>query len=371
MSPPVVVPFLDVGASYRELREPLDIAVARVLASGWYVLGPEVEAFEAEWAAYCGVAHAVGTSNGLDALRLVLEAWDVGPGDEVVVPSHTFVATWLAVSQLGATPVPVEPDPQTLTIDPEQIERAITPRTRAIVAVHLYGSPADMDAICAVARRHGLPVLEDAAQAHGARYRGRRVGGLAEAAAWSFYPGKNLGAFGDAGAVTTDDPGLARRVRLLGNYGSERKYVHELAGANNRLDELQAAVLRVKLIHLDEWNARRADVARRYTEALHGTTLIRLGQPSWADPVWHLYVVRSVQRDQLRDALSDAGIATGIHYPVPVHAQPAYAGGEWGELPLATSLANEVLSLPIGPHVDEASVELVVRAVLSALDRRA
>ena len=357
------VPFLDLRAPYRELRDDIDAAVRRVLASGWYVLGEEVRAFEREWAAYCGAGHCVGTSNGLDALHLVLRAWDVGPGDEVLVPSHTFIATWLAVTHAGATPVPVEVDPVTYNLDPARLEAAIGPRTRAIVAVHLYGQPADMDAIVAVARRHGLRVLEDAAQAQGARYRGRRTGALGDAAAWSFYPGKNLGALGDAGAITTDDAALAARVRELANYGSARKYEHREQGMNARLDEVQAAVLRAKLPHLDAWNARRRAVAGAYRASLGEFPVVLPAVPDWADPAWHLFVVRSPRRDALRAALAAAGVETLVHYPTPPHRQRAYAAYGDRALPVAATLAAEVLSLPIGPHLSEAECRAVIDAV--------
>jgi dTDP-4-amino-4,6-dideoxygalactose transaminase len=370
------VPFLDVGATYRELRVELDEAVARVLSSGWYVLGPEVKAFEAEWSAYCGARHAVGASNGVDALRLVLEALEVGPGDEVVVPAHTFIASWLSITHLGATPVPVDPDPRTRNLDPARLADAVTPRTKAIVAVHLYGLPSDMEAICAFARPRGIPVIEDAAQAHGARLSGVRTGALADAAAWSFYPGKNLGAFGDGGAVTTDDDDLAAKVRRLSNYGSLRKYQHDVLGANNRLDELQAAVLRVKLRQLDAWNDRRCRIAQRYAQSLAAAELVLPVAPPEAEPVWHLYVVESEARDDLQRALATAGIGTGVHYPVPVHGQPAYARlaaeHSWSDerFPVSARLAREVLSLPIGPHLDERSVDRVVEVVVAATGRR-
>lgn len=359
------VPFLDLQAPYRELRADVDAAVARVLASGWYVLGDEVRAFEEEFARYCGTAHAVGVSNGLDALHVVLRAWGVGAGDEVIVPSHTFIATWLAVTYAGATPVPVEVDPATYTIDPARIAAAITPRTRAIIPVHLYGHPVDMDPIMTLAERHGLKVLEDAAQAQGARYRGRRAGALGHAAAFSFYPGKNLGAVGDGGAVTTDDSALARRVRMLCNYGSERKYEHTTQGVNARLDELQAAVLRAKLPHLDAWNRRRAAVAARYEAALADGPLALPRAAGWAEPVWHLYVVRAAERDALQQQLASRGVHTLVHYPTPVHRQPAYAGCAVpsGGLPVADTLAAEVLSLPVGPHMSDAQVEYVADCV--------
>jgi len=362
------VPFLDLKAPYRELQAELDAAARRVLESGWFILGEELEAFESEFAAYCGARHCVGVGNGLDALHLILRALGVGHGDEVVVPSNTFVATWLAVSYAGATPVPVEPDPQTFNLDPARLEDAITPRTRALLPVHLYGQPADMDAIREVAERRGVRVVEDAAQAQGARYRGRRAGALAAAAGFSFYPGKNLGAAGDAGAVTTDDEGLAAELRRLRNYGSPVKYRHDVKGVNSRLDELQAALLRVKLRRLDEWNARRARTARRYLQELEGVPDLALPSvPEYADPVWHLFVVRHPRRDALREHLERAGVGTLIHYPLPPHRQPAYAelGLAEGSLPVSEAMAREVLSLPLGPHLSEAEADHVVAAVSS------
>lgn len=359
------VPFLDLGAAYRELKPEIDDAVTRVLESGWYILGPEVEAFEAEWAAYCGAAHAVGVANGLDALILALRALDVGIGDEVIVPSNTYIATWLAVSAVGATPVAVEPDPATHNIDPARIVAAVTPATKLLLPVHLYGQPADMDPILAVARTHGLKVVEDAAQAHGARYKGKRLGAHGDIVCWSFYPGKNLGALGDAGAITTDNPNLAERIRVLRNYGSREKYVNEVQGANSRLDPLQAAVLRVKLGHLDDWNARRSAVAEAYTKGLAGSGLTLPMVPDWADPAWHLYVVRSSDRDGLQARLNAAGVGTLIHYPIPPHMQGAYAqmGLALSALSLARQLADEVLSLPIGPHLARDAAAQVVGAI--------
>jgi dTDP-4-amino-4,6-dideoxygalactose transaminase len=366
----VTIPFLDVGATYRELKGEVDAAVARVLASGEYILGAEVEAFEGEWAAFCGARHAVGVADGLDALQLALRAMDVGPGDEVIVPSHTYIATWLAVSQCGATPVPVEPVAATCNLDPDRLEAAITPRTRVILPVHLYGQPADLDPILAVAHRHGLRVLEDAAQAHGARYQGQRIGAHGDVVAWSFYPGKNLGAFGDGGAVTTNDAQLADRIRVLRNYGSRVKYRNEVAGVNSRLDPIQAAILRVKLSRLDEWNHRRGAVAAVYQEQLAGTGLTLPHVPQWATPAWHLYVVRTPHRDRLQQALHEAGVGTVIHYPIPPHAQQAYQGTAVAaaRLPLAEQLAHEVLSLPMGPHLSREQVEGVCEAVRAAVD---
>jgi dTDP-4-amino-4,6-dideoxygalactose transaminase len=363
------VPFLDLKAAYLELKPEIDAAVARVLDSGWYILGDEVEAFESEFASYCGSRHCVGLANGLDALQLALRALDIGPGDEVIVPSNTYIATWLAVSQCGATPVPVEPDPLTYNLDPARIEAALTPRTRALMPVHLYGQPADLDAILALARRHGLRVIEDAAQAHGARYRGRRVGAHGDVVTWSFYPGKNLGAFGDAGAATTDDAAIAERLRVLRNYGSRVKYVNDEAGWNSRLDPLQAAALRVKLRHLDAWNARRRALAAAYDTALAGLALQRPQVPDWAEPVWHLYVVQLERRDAVQRALADRGIGSLIHYPIPPHRQQAYAaaGIGAGSLPLAERQADRVLSLPIGPHLASSAIDQVADALRAAL----
>ena len=363
-APPV--PFLDLHAGYAEVRDDLDAAYRRVMESGWYIGGEEVEAFEAEFADYCGAEHGVGVGNGLDALHLVLKAYGVGPGDEVIVPSNTFVATWLAVTYTGATPVPVEPDPATYNLDPDRLAEAVTSRTKAVMPVHLYGLPADLDAVLEVARAHGLRVVADAAQAHGARYHGQRVGSLGDAAGFSFYPGKNLGAFGDAGAVTTDDADLADRVRVLRNYGSREKYRNEVVGHNSRLDPLQAAFLRVKLTHLDAWNARRAEIAARYLDGLEGLDDLTLPHvPDGAESAWHLFVVRHPERDRLQAALAADGIQTLIHYPVPPHRQPAYAdlGMDDGRFPIAEAVHREVLSLPIGPHLDAASVDRVIGAV--------
>ena len=361
-----MIPFLDLKTSYLELKGEIDDAILRVAGSGWYIGGPEVDQFEAEYARYCGAEHAVGVGNGLDALHLALLAMGVGVGDEVIVPSNTYIATWLAVSQCGATPVPVEPLESTYNINPELIEAAITPRTKVILPVHLYGQPADMDAILAIARKHGLRVLEDAAQAHGARYKGKRLGAHGDAVAWSFYPGKNLGALGDGGAVTTNDPEVADRVRVLRNYGSRIKYVNEVRGFNSRLDPLQAAVLRVKLKHLDEWNARRAAIADRYNAALGDFGLELPSAPDRTNPVWHLYVIRAKGRDALQHHLTDAGIGSLIHYPIPPHLQQAYAdrGYQRGDFPIAEAMADEVISLPMGPQLSVAHQDRVITALL-------
>lgn len=364
----MIVPFLDLRAAYLELKSEIDAAAARVFDSGWYIGGEEVAAFETAWANWCGATHAVGVANGLDALILALRALEIAPGDEVIVPSNTYVATWLAVSAVGARPVPVEPDPATHNIDPARIEAAITPRTRALLPVHLYGQPANLDPILELARNHGLAVVEDAAQAHGARYRGRRVGSHGDIVCWSFYPGKNLGAMGDAGAITTNRADLADKVRVLGNYGSRKKYVNEARGMNSRLDPLQAAVLRAKLPYLDEWTQRRRAIAGLYGKALADTGLMLPHVPDWAEPAWHLYVVASPARDALQARLAKAGIGTLIHYPIPPHRQAAYAdlGITAGALPLAERLACEVLSLPIGPHLSEADAGKVIAAVKEA-----
>jgi dTDP-4-amino-4,6-dideoxygalactose transaminase len=360
-----VIPFLDLKAPHVELREEIAEAIDRVVSSGWYILGPEVEAFEVEYARYCEADQCVGLANGLDALHLALRAMDVGPGDEVIVPSNTYIATWLAVSQCGATPVPVEPLEATYNIDPSLIEAAITPRTKVILPVHLYGQPCDMDPILAIARKYGLRVLEDGAQAHGARYKGRRIGAHGDVVAWSFYPGKNLGALGDGGAITTSDPELADRIRVLRNYGSRVKYVNEVQGYNSRLDPIQAAVLRVKLKLLDEWNSRRAALAVIYNEGLADSGLVLPSVPELADPAWHLFVVRHPQRDAVQKCLADAGVGSLIHYPIPPHRQQAYAqfGFTAQSFPLASRLADEVLSLPMGPHLDAEQARAVVAAL--------
>jgi dTDP-4-amino-4,6-dideoxygalactose transaminase len=369
-----MIPFLDMKAIYAELKPELDAAYARVMQSGWFVLGKEVEAFESEYAAFCGTKHCVGLANGLEALELTLRAWDLGAGDEVIVPSNTYIATWLAVTAVGARVVPVEPMPSGPNIDPDRIAAAITSRTRAIMPVHLYGEPADMDAIMALARKHGLKVVEDVAQAQGAKVRGRRTGALGQAGAHSFFPTKNFGAFGDGGAVTTDDGQLAERLRVLRNYGSRVKYVNLERGFNSRLDEMQAAFLRAKLPRLDAWNEHRRRLAARYDDKLAGIPGLGLPRaPQWAEPVWHLYVVRVTdgkeRRAELMAALDKAGIGSLIHYPIPPHLQQAYADLGWpaGTFPLAEKLADSVLSLPMGAHMPEAAVDEVAAAVRATL----
>lgn len=363
-----MIPFLDLKAPYLELKQEIDEAVARVVSSGWFVGGGECDQFEAEYATYCGATQAVGVANGLDALHLALRAMEVGPGDEVIVPSNTYIATWLAVSQCGAKPVPVESDARSYNIDPALIEAAITPATRVILPVHLYGQPADMDPILAIARKHGLRVLEDGAQAHGARYKGRRLGAHGDAVAWSFYPGKNLGAMGDGGAVTTNDAQLADRIRVLRNYGSRVKYVNEVQGYNSRLDPLQAAILRVKLAHLDDWNSRRRVIAARYQQGLRNCGLTLPHTPEWAEPVWHLYVIQHPERDVLQQKLSESGIGTLIHYPIPPHLQQAYTNLAIGKgtFPIAERLHEMVLSLPMFPSMTIDQINRVVAACREA-----
>jgi dTDP-4-amino-4,6-dideoxygalactose transaminase len=363
---PGPVPFLDVDAGTRELRAALTAAIARVVDSGVYIGGPEVTRFEQEWSRYCGARAAVGVGNGLDALSLALRALGAGRGDLVAVPSWTFIATWLAISSVGATLLPVEVDPSTANLDPTALAAAFEHAdVRAVFAVHLYGQPADMDAIGGLAAARGVPVIEDAAQAHGATWRGRRVGGLGAAAGFSFYPAKNLGALGDAGAVTSNDEGIIERVRILGNYGSAEKYDHVERGVNSRLDPLQAVVLRERLRVLDEWNARRASIAARYLEALADLHWLELPRViDGAGAVWHLFVVRTSQRDALRDHLGASGVATGLHYPIANHRSGAYAA-EGFRLPIADRLAAESLSLPIGPHLSVGDTDRVIDAVRS------
>lgn len=354
--------FLDLKSVHAACDEALQAAFARVLHKGHFILGEEVSAFETEFAQYCGSARCLGVGNGLDALHLILRAMHIGPGDEVIVPAHTFIATWLAVTQSGATPIPVECAPGSYNIDPARIEAAITPDTRAIIAVHLYGEPADMNALRAIADRHGLRLIEDAAQAHGARYKGRRTGSLGDAAAFSFYPTKNLGALGDGGAVTTSDDALANEIRLLRNYGSHIKYQHDIAGYNTRLDELQAALLRVKLPQLDTHNAQRRQVAQAYLDGLADIAALSLPRaPDFAEPVWHLFVVRTAQRDALARALAEQGIDTMIHYPCPAHKQGAYNGQAFPSLAATEALSREILSLPMWPGLDPAPVIAAIR----------
>jgi dTDP-4-amino-4,6-dideoxygalactose transaminase len=360
------IPFLDLHFTYREIKNELDAAYSRVMESGWYILGAEVEAFEQEFASYVGAKHCIGIGNGLEALQLILLAYGIGAGDEIIVPANTYIASWLAVSYTGATPVPVEPDPTTYNIDPDRIEDAVSTRTKAIMPVHLYGQSVEMEKIWNIAEKHGLKIIEDAAQAHGGYYKDRKAGDLGDGAAFSFYPSKNLGAFGDAGAVVTNDDDLADKVRVLRNYGSRKKYYNEAKGHNSRIDPLQAAFLRVKLKHLDEWNQRRNRIVVHYLEHLRNLPDLGLPQvPPDVTPVWHVFIVTHPERDRLQEYLKEHGVGTLIHYPVPPHLSEAYQdlGYQAGEFPITEKLADTVLSIPMGPHLSEDDAEYVVEKI--------
>ena len=359
------IPFLDIKSTYLELRDELDLSYKSVMDSGHFILGPQLEAFEKEFAEHCQVPHSLGVSNGLDALQLILRALDIGPGDEIIVPSNTFIATWLAASYVGAKPIPVEPKPFTHNIDPQKIEAKVTSRTKAIIPVHLYGQAAEMEEINRIAKKHSLYVIEDAAQAHGATFKGQCVGSFGIAAAFSFYPGKNLGAFGDGGAVTTGDESLYKKIKSLRSYGSVIKYQHDLQGMNARLDELQASFLRVKLKHVSQWNARRQRLADHYENNLKGlgdiiTPRLALGATS----VWHLYVIETAKRNELRKFLEDSQIGVLIHYPIPPHLSGAYRAQYVDvELSKTDQLAKRILSLPIGPHMSIQDADHVVSTI--------
>lgn len=360
------VPFLDAGEVNARYADELKAAAARVIDSGWYILGEEVAAFEREFATYCGVQHAVGVGNGLDALSLILRGYKqlgvLREGDEVIVPGNTFIASFLAITENRLVPVPVEPDPTTFNLDPMRVEDAIGPHTRAIMAVHLYGQLADMQALSALARQHKLLLIEDAAQAHGAVESGRKAGAWGDAAGFSFFPTKNLGALGDGGAVVTSDEALAKCIAALRNYGSEAKYHHPFQGINSRLDEMQAAMLRVKLKYLDEDIARRREVARHYREGIHHWNILLPTVVHEEGHAWHLFVVRSERRDELQQHLQSRGIQSQVHYPVPPHFQPAYPALHEIRLPLTERLHREVLSLPMGPTLDAEAIAQVVQA---------
>lgn len=360
-----MIPFLDLKAGYLELKADLDEAYSRVMSSGWYILGGEVELFESEFAEYCGANHCLGVGNGLDALTLILKGYEIGPGDEVVVPANTYIASLLAITYAGATPILAEPDPKTLNLSAESAAQAITSKTKAIMAVHLYGQPAEMGSLKELAVEHKLKLIEDAAQAHGATYKCVKAGTLGDAAGFSFYPGKNLGCFGDGGAVVTNDPVLAGKVDMLRNYGSKTKYCHELQGVNSRLDELQAAFLRVKLAKLDEWNHRRKAIALRYFSELNWTHFYPVQQLKAVESSWHLFPILTNYRDELQRYLANLGIMTGIHYPIPPHEQPAYSDIEVSseDFPVTMQAHNSVLSLPIGPHLSERDVDFIVNGL--------
>jgi dTDP-4-amino-4,6-dideoxygalactose transaminase len=357
------IPFFDLSELHKPLRKEMDEAYKRVMDSGNFIMGSELNMFEAEFASYCHVNHCIGVGNGLDALRLILEAYEIGPGDEVIVPSNTFIATWLAVSQVGAKPAPVEPSLSSYNIDPSLIEGAITPRTKAIIAVHLYGQIADMDAINSIAKKYKIVVIEDAAQAQGAIYKGKKAGSLGDAAATSFYPGKNLGALGDGGAVMTNDLAIAEKVRLLRNYGSSVKYHHQVKGANSRLDELQAAFLRIKLRALDDWNHKRRGIAQEYGVMLNGLNLVLPKIEAYGTPVWHQFVIHTPERDALIEHLAKHQINTGVHYPVPPHHQPCYSDFAQIPLKIAENLAKSILSLPISPELSSQEIKHISEVV--------
>jgi dTDP-4-amino-4,6-dideoxygalactose transaminase len=360
------VPFLDMKPHYLELKDELDLAYQHVMESGWYILSEEVDAFEQEFAAYIGARHCIGVGNGLEALQLILMGYGIGPGDEVIVPANTYIASWLAVSYTGATPVPVEPDPATYNIAPQRIEAAITSRTKAIMPVHLYGQSVEMELIWKISETHGLKIVEDAAQTHGGWYRDRMAGNLGDAAGFSFYPTKNLGAFGDAGAVVTNDDELADKMRVLRNYGSRKKYFNEVKGHNSRLDPLQAAFLRVKLKYLDDWNDRRNQIAKYYLDKMR--TFPDLSLPHVPDdvvPVWHIFIVSHPERDRLQMHLKEYGIGTLIHYPVPPHLSEAYTDLDYkrGDFPISEAMADTFLSIPIGPHMSLDDANYVIEKI--------
>ena len=366
------VPFVDLNSQYDAIRDEIDGAIAGVIERSDFILGSEVSLLEDEFAGYCDARHAIGVDSGISALELTLRAFGIGPGDEVITPANTFIATALAISATGAAPKLVDVDPTTYLLDADLVEEAITSRTRAIMPVHLYGHPVDMDPLVELADHHGLVVIEDACQAHGALYRGRRVGSLAHGAAFSFYPGKNLGAYGDGGMVVTNSDEVADFVRLARDYGQRAKYEHVVRGYNRRLDTLQAAVLRVKLQHLDSWNEARSRHAELYTRLLAGSGIVAPSQAAWARSVWHLYVIRVDRRDAVRDHLAARGIATGVHYPIPIHAQPAYEslGHGPGSFPVTERFSAEVLSLPMYAELTPALVERVVEVVGDFVEQR-
>jgi dTDP-4-amino-4,6-dideoxygalactose transaminase len=343
------VPFVDLGAQYRTISAEITEAVSRVFGQSDFILGREVSLFEEEFASFCQAKWAVGVDSGTSALELALRAYEIGSGDEVITAANSFIASALAISHAGATPVLADIDPDTFTIDVAAIEKAVTPRTKAIIPVHLYGHPADMDPILQLAQRHGLVVIEDACQAHGARYKGKRTGSLGHAAAFSFYPGKNLGAYGDGGAVVTSDHAVAKRLEMLRNYGQKEKYQHMFRGYNRRLDTLQAAVLRIKLKHLEEWNEARRQHAKTYCRLLTQTGIAVPHASAASQSVWHLYVIRLDQRDAVKEHLAACGISAGIHYPIPIHLQPAYRdlGYQPGDFPVTEEYARQILSLPM------------------------
>lgn len=357
-----MVKFLDMKPMHDKIKDEIMQAIEKVYDSNWYILGKEVESFEEEFAAYCGTKYCIGVANGLEALHLILRGYGIGEGDEVIVPSNTYIATALAVNYTGATPIFVEPDNRTYNIDPKLIEASITEKTKAIMAVHLYGQPCDMDPINEIAKKYNLKVIEDNAQSQGAMYKGKKTGNLGDAAGISFYPGKNLGALGDAGAITTNDKELADKIRTLRNYGSNKKYYNEYKGYNSRLDEIQAAILRVKLRYLDEWNNYRREVAKTYLNKINNENIVLPYIQQDTNPVWHQFIIRTKNRDELQNYLEEYGISTMIHYPVPIHKQEAYKEYSHmiGKLPIAEDIAEEILSLPIYPEISVFDVNKVI-----------
>ncbi len=364
------VKFVDLSAQHKTLESEIKEVFNRVLANCSFVLGPEVEKFEKAFAAYCGAAHCVAVTNGTAALQLALQGLGVGHGDEVITVAHTFIATAEAINATGARPVFVDIDPVSYTMDPAMLEKAITPRTKAIIPVHLYGQPADMDAINAIAAKHNLPVIEDSCQAHGARYKGRRTGSLGRAACFSFYPSKNLGACGEGGAVTTNDPELAKKVRMLRDHGSVKKYEHDFPAYNLRLEGIQGGILAVKLPHLDGWNDNRRALAKRYDELFAGSKIAAPRQMPYSEHVYHLYVIVVEDREALRQALSERGIENGLHYPVPLHLQKAYAdlGYKKGDFPVSEHVASNHVSLPMYAELPLEHVEYVAKSVREILE---
>ena len=362
-----MIPYVDLQTQYRAIKTEIDEAVLRVLDSTQFVLGDEVLAFEREFAAFCSSGETVAVNTGTSALHLALLAADIGPGDEVITVPFTFIATIAAIQYAGARPVLVDVEPRTYTMDPALVERAITPRTRAIMPVHLYGQPADMDPIVDIARRHGLLVIEDAAQAHGAEYKGRRVGALGDIAGFSFYPGKNLGAYGEGGALVTSRPEIAQRARLLRSWGEERRYEHTMKGFNYRMDGIQGAILRVKLRHLDAWTEARRANAAEYDRLLARTDVVTPHARPDCRHVYHVYAVRVPHRDAARQQLQAQGVQTGVHYPIPAHLQPAYAdlGYGRGDFPVAEAVAADILSLPMFPELTAAQIAVVTGALTS------
>ena len=359
------IPFVDLKAQYRSIQDEVNAEIAATLEKCDFILGQNVESFEKEFASFCGARYGIGVDSGTSALELALLAYDIGPGDEVITSANTFIATALAITYTGAKPVLVDIEPDSYMIDPDRLREAITERTKAIIPVHLYGHPADMDLICAIANEHDLVVIEDASQAHGARYRGERVGTFGDVAAFSLYPGKNLGAYGDAGVLVTDDERVNNQLRLLRNWGSVKKYHHEILGYNRRMDTLQSSILRVKLRHLEGWNMARRSHAKLYHQLLADSSLTLPVEASNAESVYHLYVIRTPERDKLANYLQERGVAAIIHYPVPIHLQPAYKelGHQAGDFPITEQFAQEILSLPIFPELQPEQIHYIAKVI--------